>query len=422
MRFLRGSLAGTVCLAMLSLSGCASTVTVPSVASSGQAKQSAASNSSAKPAPTGSSTSGSTTNGAVATFADTTHLHGAQLTMFDSRSGYAWGYYQSAFKLIHTTNAGKTWTNVSLPTLPKNPFESHGPGGSDFVECSFFDDSHGWLMWLAGDKAHIYFTSDGGTSWQASSFSVPGDASNIEESMFVSAKNGWLVLVGDGGTGASPKYLYRTTDGGVTFKLVNTSAFQLPHNGDTVMADVTPDGKHGIVAGVDPLSNTISIGTSADGGSHFSTQQLNMPASVHNVSQIRILQAQVVDSHSARVTAIVGSAAGQLLVVMNEDQHGVWHTVASKVTDDVQAVQWTSTDTGLAIERQGTKLVIRRTADGGQTWATDGTIPDNLVSGSSTVLKFQMIDMSTGWLLIQNGNLQPALLSTTDGGQHWSQA
>lgn len=66
--------------------------------------------------------------------------------------------------LYKTTNAGLTWVNISLPADPdpSTPeIESYS-----LYKIFFVDELHGWLCGCGWMATYIFYTCDGGTSWQ----------------------------------------------------------------------------------------------------------------------------------------------------------------------------------------------------------------------------------------------------------------
>jgi len=66
--------------------------------------------------------------------------------------------------LYKTTDAGLTWSNIELPTDPDPTtpeIESYG-----LFNIFFVDELHGWICGSGWMASYIFYTSDGGNSWQ----------------------------------------------------------------------------------------------------------------------------------------------------------------------------------------------------------------------------------------------------------------
>ena len=74
------------------------------------------------------------------------------------------GFCDVAHDLYKTTDAGLTWSNIELPTDPdpSTPeIESYG-----LFNIFFVDELHGWICGNGWMATYIFYTSDGGNSWQ----------------------------------------------------------------------------------------------------------------------------------------------------------------------------------------------------------------------------------------------------------------
>jgi len=103
--------------------------------------------------------------------------------------------------LYKTTNGGKTWDLVELET------DSHSS-----YDIKFIENKYGWLSTGAGE---VLFTENGGENWN-----LVGKIENksISSLFFFDRYNGWAVIFSEEGE------MYKTTDGGVTWKLHSFNA------------------------------------------------------------------------------------------------------------------------------------------------------------------------------------------------------
>lgn len=119
--------------------------------------------------------------------------------------------------LLHTTNAGITWSlvptsGIDIVTSSSDPF-----GG-----LSFISPTTGWVMKMFGDinnplGAVVYKTTDKGVTWQQQLISeTVGDGGF--QLQFFDANNGWASVINFPG---SIKY-YKTTNGGSSWNLIST--------------------------------------------------------------------------------------------------------------------------------------------------------------------------------------------------------
>lgn len=168
------------------------------------------------------------------------------------------GAYQPPLPPIYykTTDGGETWEELDLPIPPPVGEGSYHHCGSDFphlfcpmsaglmVTCyydAFETESDSWYFsttngggswshypmpgwdslmmidrrsgWSHSPPADIYHTGNGGQSWDSAEFPVAGDLYSVS---FSDAKHGWITINTPQGVS-----LYRTTDGGYSWELLN---------------------------------------------------------------------------------------------------------------------------------------------------------------------------------------------------------
>lgn len=153
--------------------------------------------------------------------------------------------------LMHTTDGGSTWSNVSLGTL--------GIIDGTLRRIAFTDSQHGWAV---GSNAMILSTSDGGATWTKQDPNV-GQDKGFSFVQFVSSQAGWVA-----GTGGQ---VLRTTNGGTTWTPVRLTG--LDDGGNDPISYVTGmsfiDANNGWVS-VQPRIGASDIYRTADGGVNWS--------------------------------------------------------------------------------------------------------------------------------------------------------
>jgi photosystem II stability/assembly factor-like uncharacterized protein len=129
-----------------------------------------------------------------------------------------WISVSGSGSLLHTTNSGINWTQVTLPFPNDVVWSLSDPS----VNMCFINATTGWLIKSIGTSvldstgAVVYKTTNGGLNWQK--IMLSGEANDIGlQIQFVDANNGWASTfnVSDG-TG---KY-FKSTDGGATWNLI----------------------------------------------------------------------------------------------------------------------------------------------------------------------------------------------------------
>lgn len=408
-----------VCTIALSSGGCDATHATRQASGLSQSSSAVAAEASAASSQSSSKSAHSAQSVSTTTFATTSGLRDVKIDMFNHLHGYAWGYRDGWFQVLETQNGGQAWQKTSLPNLPKDTLSTEGPGGTDYVEASFRSQGHIWLAYLEGDTEHVYSTTDNGLIWQESTFSVPGDVTRMSTLKYASQKAGWLLLLGNGATGATAKYLYATSDGGLTWKMINSSARDLPHNGVDAKMVLADNGKDGILASSDFLNKQFVVETTTDGGVHFKKQSMLVPAEIQNPTNITVFPVQMTNHGDARIAVEITTDNADYLVIYTESG-GSWKIASSQV-ERVGAVTWTSNQSTYALVLKNNKEQIQESTDGGLSWYPVGTLQDGPLAPEQVVASFAMTQDGSGFLLVQNSNLSPILYTSSDGGQHWVQ-
>ena len=107
------------------------------------------------------------------------------------------------FAVLHTTNAGATWTR-----------QLGGTAGTLGEYLRFFDPAHGVLV-LLGPRGGLYQTSDGGGTWNLNP--VTEVDNYVWSADFADADHGWLLVKSANGGASARQALLRTRDGGATW-------------------------------------------------------------------------------------------------------------------------------------------------------------------------------------------------------------
>ena len=172
-----------------------------------------------------------------------------------------------------TTDRGRHWIQVSDEDLQAAVFvdEAHGFGkaGNHFLRSSdggqtwnesvlsqmafidrmfFLNQNTGWVAGSSGEDAVILRTADGGQHWEESRIHTGRKTAEVRDVYFLNARQGWLITghFNDEGT-----YLFRTQDGGATWKADPDKGFQ---------------GARNWLAGVRVIGNSLAFAYGRDDG------------------------------------------------------------------------------------------------------------------------------------------------------------
>ena len=194
--------------------------------------------------------------------------------MVNLTTGWAIGYVSSPndSQIFKTSDGGKNWKSVTPPE----------PNRSGKHAAAFFQDANrAWVNYSLppsntkpGDFS-VWRTTDGGATWKASTTSLSGltmDYFTTDQIGFFDANNGWLWSTL--GVGMSHTYVavYTTSDGGATWKLVvspdkNNLQMSCGKNGVWFR-----DATHGYMAGnCFGVIKGLYLYATSDGGATWST-------------------------------------------------------------------------------------------------------------------------------------------------------
>jgi len=296
--------------------------------------------------------------------------------------------------LLHTTNAGATWTVV--PVTTDSVFSISDPS----FNMQFLNASTGWVMKTMSTGtafnpssalgAVVYYTTNGGSTWNKSVI-ASGTGIMGAQLQFVDANNGFATVF-NFSTSPGTGYLYKTTNGGATWTQVGSSFtgtdevqlfyFTSPLNGCTLL--------------IDDSMPEFKIKQTTDGGVTWTTTYNdNSTHGIYTKTSCGALQ--FVDANN-------GWAVGPNSRIIKTSNGGsTWTPVTSSLTSGLNTYQkcmfmldanhiWIGEDVPSSSTGETTSHFLMHTADGGTTWAQDN------ISLSSSAFSIFFWDGNTGWL------------------------
>ena len=296
-------------------------------------------------------------------------------------------------ELAHTTDAGRTWTVVSLDRQVNavafvdslhgwaagNAFFHTTDGGQTWIKDNsfgtvydlfFFDTLHGWA---SGNGAVNYYTVDGGLHWTG--VSAPGD-STMGSIFFTDVLNGWSVALNG--------QIFRSTDGGKSWTLKATVA------GFNLQMIQFFDALEGWVIGGDAFYHTVN------GGQNWT--KISVPAGTWSYG------ARFFD----RLHGVAVGEAGNILRTV--DGGTTWQTIQPQGSSQrLWDVEYSGPNT---VFLAGDNGVISRSINGGASW-------DSIQSGAAGVTHdFDAVDARHAWA----GQDAGEIAYTINGGRQWLRA
>jgi photosystem II stability/assembly factor-like uncharacterized protein len=341
------------------------------------------------------------------------------IKMLDAAQGWAIGGLNgSSDHVLHTSDGGLTWKDLTPPEpAPADPQMSKKALGF------FMDNQKAWVAFSGPDmaalsQAYIWYTTDGGTTWQYSGLTEPAlysEAYFPSDLFFVDAQHGWMMAHTGAGMNHDYYALLATNDGGVTWKTL------LSPNDDN--SGTQGGSKSGLVF-VTPLDGWMTVDyhgvvsipyffKTHDGGVTWEGVNLPAPPSLPNLFD----QNQGYCDMTPPTFFTVSSAD----LVLNCKQFTSTTTIQKsflyETTDGGTSwkvydypggpLQFINALTAYSLGR-----AIQRSVDAGHTWAAVKTV--------NWDGQFSFVDANTAWA-VATDNGQVALVKTSNGGLNWQE-
>jgi len=340
-----------------------------------------------------------------------TDLELTSIHMINETDG--WGLQESAVWI--TRDGGHVWCEVTpeRELTDEEPFEVHG---------GFVDANHAWLIFEKIDREYdvppissVLFTKDGGETWRSSQpldIDLGGLSPKIS---FVPTDNhtGWLRIGGFGGGGVLVANQFRTTDGGETWDLCDsTGPCDIPNIDPNAMSDMAfTDDQHGWLLESSINESPIRYHETNDGGREWIAHTLPAPSELDHSSWCSLDDLSLLDDGIARFYVRctdyrrdTGEASHfDPYLYATEDGGETWHVHSLPTTGWMRHFDRYN---GLLF-RDG----MWRTQDGGATWQRINTV---IWDG-----QFSFIDAWHGWAVAESEDDEIALVNTTNGGESW---
>lgn len=347
--------------------------------------------------------------------------HGVQ--RIDGASGWAWGRDADGTALLRQSADTGEWSRV--------PLDSLSLAADRAVRGWFADADSGWLGWSDGKAMSLARTTDGGQSWSRQTF--PGLEQPLQIT-FADARNGWLLTSGEAAMMKNVKKVYRTADGGATWRVVSdntpdssgapATARALPLTGH-IAGMAFRDAEHGFAAIDNPVSPELLFLQTEDGGATWSSVVLPVPQALEGKVDYSSFAAPVFSGERGMdgvVFARLGSAAGETQVVYTTRDGGrTWRdqAVSAQLAPGARVYPaFADADHGWLLS--GSDLY--RTEDGGASWSrvTTDAVFRQAVGADPAIRQLAFRDARNGWLVVGGEEPDRALwLETSDGGATW---
>ncbi|MCX6063367.1 MAG: hypothetical protein NTV26_04140 [Caldiserica bacterium] len=302
----------------------------------------------------------------------------SRITMIDSKAG--WALTRNA-QIFRTGDGGASWTDVSIFQAPMSGQTAPVIGAcfldkqTAFVATNSGTDNQPSIV--------VYRTVDSGSTWDSTNIVTKldwekGDVGGVDVS-FADASNGYLMIMGTPGAGQMGKSLYRTVDGGKSFSFVGDITGMTDEAGTmrgiagypTGMTFSTPET--GFVTCSYSAYTFVLMFRTTDGGVTWKLWSLPVPAAYQNLKPAEDFYAD------AYPPVFFGGQKKDGVIMLDYVQDGkhvmqsyrtavggdTWTMGPASNNPDVRTYSFIDATTGWGLDESGTLFT---TTDGGATW------------------------------------------------------
>jgi photosystem II stability/assembly factor-like uncharacterized protein len=318
-----------------------------------------------------------------------------KLFMLDVSEGIGWAAGDNY--ILRTLDGGVTWYNVLSDVSPAGAY--------------FQNTLNGWVL---ANSNTLYRTTNGGSSWRR--YDVPFNGGFIQ---FLDDKNGFVLSGELAGMYKHPVSLYQTTDGGATWTRKYTNIPTDPNAGSSLPFGGHKDGMtfrdtlNGWVGGEYPSNSYFYLYRTSDGGVTWSRLQLTLPAGYESAYVTTTAPKFLSFGTQEAILPVwmtLGAGMRDLFLYVSHDGGTTWTPSRSSARNagilDIissDAISW----------NQGNYFYF--THNKGYSWPT---VTPNINIGEN-LRGLDFVSAVTGWLILAPVNGSTPLYRTTNGGYTW---
>ena len=317
------------------------------------------------------------------------------------------GWAVTEAEIARTNDGGLTWYNVTPPEV-----EGTGYGVDTFI----LDVEHAWVQKPDFENfpnaGFLYRTTDGGLTW--TELSVPFSRGDIN---FIDGDNGWVLADLGVGAGSNAVAVYRTTTGGVVWERMYTNDPNDPESGDSlplggIKSDLVPlDRYTAWVTGTVYTPGEVYLHRTDDGGRTWTPVAVQLPESALNY-ELGIEDEQmkfVSETHGYFALRMSGEST-QTVVYVTEDGGNTWMPMPAVIEGAGPSVFLSEQEVVLY---NGEQFYVTR--DAARSW---NTISPDIVFGESFI-GMEFVNPRSGWVITMDPSNHKSLYRTHDGGATW---
>ena len=395
-----------------------------------------------------------------------------QIHMMDARNGWAITHpapaasHKTALALMRTTDGGQTWYDVT----PPEPYAQSGTGTSTAnIEVStypitdFLSATTAWIAFtpLAYEAMPLYFTKDGGKTWQESQLPAGNASSGAIQMSFIDEQHGWLLTAPIEATPLDTEsvILFQTVDSGKTWlqvsqssasrTLSDTSRGPLPFAG-TKTGFTFINTQTGWMVGSTQYQNFFWFYVTHDGGKTWQHQDMPpllnaLPTSPSGAGpQFQLTPPTFFGKEGVLAFTIPTdgnypttqeSATGQILeLYVTHDDGQTWHdaqspfATAGGIYHSYHVPQMLDATHG--VFTLGNRVFFIQSSSDAFGMLSSSNMLTTKYRNYGNIVQFNFISPTNGWVVLDNAHPVSAevddndplvLYHTIDGGQTWTQ-
>lgn len=326
------------------------------------------------------------------------------LDMFNELDG--WGVSDTS--IVRTNDGGITWYNVTPPAIEETGF------GVDFF---VLDAEHAWMQKPDfsnyPNSGFLYRTTDGGLTWKDSA--VPFSRGDI---YFVDEENGWMLADLGVGAGSNAVAIFQTTDGGVTWEQAYTNdpnqsnaQDSLPLGG--IKSDIVALNMNTAwVSGVIYAPGEVYLYRTDDGGRNWTQVALSLPDGAQNFEfGIDDGQMKFISARDGYIAVRLSGESTQTALYATSDSGDTW-TLTPTILNGAGETEFLSGEETIMYD--GEQFYVTR--DAARTWVS--VAPDILFGETFAYMEF--VNTMSGWVITLDPTTNHrSLYRTSDGGATW---
>jgi photosystem II stability/assembly factor-like uncharacterized protein len=258
----------------------------------------------------------------------------------------------------------------------------------------------------------LYRTTDGGLTW--TEFSVPFSRGDIN---FIDGDNGWVLADLGVGAGSNAVAVYRTTTGGAAWERMYTNDPNDPESGDSlplggIKSDLVPfDEDTAWVTGTVYAPGEVYLHRTGDGGRTWDPVTVQLPDNARNF-ELGIENGQmkfVSETHGFFALRMSGESS-QTVVYVTEDAGNTWTPMPTVIGGAGPSAFLSEQE---AVLYNGGQFYVTR--DSARSW---NMISPDIVFDES-IIGMEFVNPLSGWVITMDPSNHKSLYRTHDGGAIW---